>query len=425
MSIKVLVSGASIAGPMAAYWLAKAGARVTVVERFPKLRTSGQNVDIRSCGVTVMRRVPGMEKAVRAALVEMEGMSFVNDKGQPIATMKSTGDPDAQSLLSEYEILRGDLSKVLVDLAQDNDKIDYVFGEQIASMQQRDSGPVTVQFANGRLPTADYDLVVACDGATSRTRAMGFGCGPRDHINPVNVWAAYVDIQEDLLSGSKMGVGYSSPGGRVCYALGGLPSGGNKLTFMNVLHGAKDEDVTKPFRDAAQQGDKALKAFVADRFQDSGWKRHEMLEAMWKSDDFFASEWFQVKLPRLSKGNFVVVGDAGYAAGPTGGGTSLAMAGAYVLAGEIGRHKGDLAAGLQAYEERMRPIINDLQQIPKGVLTLMAPQTAWGIWVRNQVFRFVCWSMQFKGLFAWASVYFASSFGGGDQYALPVYEWDQ
>lgn len=68
-NLKVLVVGASIAGPTAAYWLAKAGANVTVIERFSKLRTSGQNVDIRSCGVTVMRKMPGMEEAVRAAVV--------------------------------------------------------------------------------------------------------------------------------------------------------------------------------------------------------------------------------------------------------------------------------------------------------------------------------------------------------------------
>lgn len=68
-NLKVLVVGASIAGPTAAYWLAKAGADVTVIERFPKLRTSGQNIDIRSCGVTVMRKMPGMEEAVRAAVV--------------------------------------------------------------------------------------------------------------------------------------------------------------------------------------------------------------------------------------------------------------------------------------------------------------------------------------------------------------------
>lgn len=131
----VLVVGASIAGPMAAYWLAKAGARVTVIERFPRLRTNGQGIDIRTTGVTVMRKIPGMEAAVRAKTTEMEGMSFVRDDGRPYGIIRATGNPDQQSLVSEYEIFRGDLAQVLFDLSKDNENVRYVFGEQIASMQ--------------------------------------------------------------------------------------------------------------------------------------------------------------------------------------------------------------------------------------------------------------------------------------------------
>lgn len=421
-NLKVLVVGASIAGPTAAYWLAKTGAHVTVIERFPALRTSGQNIDIRSCGVTVMRKMPGMEESVRANLVDMQGLSFVDKEGKPIAIMKSTGNADAQGLVSEYEIFRGDLARVLVDLGRDNDRIKYVFGEQIASMQQTESGPVTVQFQNG-LPTADYDLVVACDGASSRTRAMGFGCGVRDHINPLNIWAAYFDIEEDLMRGSKLGLGYSRPGGRSLYTMACVPTG-TKVTLMSVSSESTNIDATKEYRDAAKQGVKALKTYVTEQFPGPGWKHQEIMDGMWKTDQFYTSEWFQVKLPHLHKGSFVVVGDAGYATGPTGGGTSLALAGAYILAGEISKHKGDLAAGLQAYEERMRPIIDDLQQIPRGVLTFMAPQTAWGIWLRNQVFKFICWGMKFKGLFAWTSKFFSSAFAG-DKFNIPDYEWDE
>lgn len=71
--LKVLVVGASIAGPMAAYWLAKAGAEVTVVERYPVLRSGGQNIDIRTCGVTVVRRIPGLEAALKESLAPLEG----------------------------------------------------------------------------------------------------------------------------------------------------------------------------------------------------------------------------------------------------------------------------------------------------------------------------------------------------------------
>ena len=98
--LHVLVVGASIAGPATAYWLAKAGAKVTVLERFPSLRLGGQNVDIRTAGVTVMRKMTGMEAAVRAKIVPIEGISWVDNHGRPYGVLKSTGDPDQQSLIS-------------------------------------------------------------------------------------------------------------------------------------------------------------------------------------------------------------------------------------------------------------------------------------------------------------------------------------
>jgi 2-polyprenyl-6-methoxyphenol hydroxylase-like FAD-dependent oxidoreductase len=279
--LKVLVVGASIAGPTAAYWFAKAGAQVTIIERFPKLRTNGQNVDIRTAGVTVMRKMPGMEAAVRAKTMQMEGIRFVRDDGRPYGTIKATGNPDQQSLVSEYEIFRGDLAQTLFDLTKDNENIKYVFGEQVASMQQNEKddedGPLTVEFANG-LPTSQYDLVVACDGATSRTRAMGLGCGVRDHIKPTNCWAAYFSIKQDLLQGSKMGHSYSAPGGR-WIAVGPDPSGVNRVALMGI-HPRDNRDATLPFREAMKQGDKALKQFVAQHFQGVGWKTDEVVNGM-------------------------------------------------------------------------------------------------------------------------------------------------
>ncbi|KAI9355629.1 hypothetical protein DFJ73DRAFT_254201 [Zopfochytrium polystomum] len=93
-NLRVLIVGASIAGPTAAYWFARLRARVTVVERFPALRTNGQGIDIRTVGVTVMRRMPGMEAAVLAKKSALEDISFLGPDGRPVATFRATGDPD-------------------------------------------------------------------------------------------------------------------------------------------------------------------------------------------------------------------------------------------------------------------------------------------------------------------------------------------
>ena len=426
--LRVLIVGASVAGPTAAYWFAKAGASVTVIERFPKLRTAGQNIDIRTAGVTVMRKMQGMEAAVRAKTTSMDGLSFVRDNGRPYGTIRATGNPDQQSLVSEYEIFRGDLARILFDMTKDNKNIKYVFDEQIASMTQqpdakdrdKDGGPITVEFANNHLPTSDYDLVVACDGATSRTRAMGLGCGVRDHIKPFNCWAAYFSTSQDHLKGSTIAQGYSSLGGRFA-ALGPDPfsPGTNRVGLISIHPPNKDNTQLDSFREAQKQGDDALKRFVAEHYAGAGWKTDSIIQDMMSSTDFYASEVVQVKIPSVYKGRFVLVGDAGYAPGFTGGGTTLAIAGAYVLAGEICKHKDDLAAGLKSYEQRMAPLIADMQKIPPLVPTVMAPQTKWGIWLRNHIFAFIA----FTRILEMLQKFFAGALAHTDKYKLPDYPW--
>ena len=44
---RILISGASVAGPALAYWLRRHGFRPTVVERAPQLRGGGYAVDFR------------------------------------------------------------------------------------------------------------------------------------------------------------------------------------------------------------------------------------------------------------------------------------------------------------------------------------------------------------------------------------------
>jgi 2-polyprenyl-6-methoxyphenol hydroxylase-like FAD-dependent oxidoreductase len=418
--LKVLVVGASIAGPTTAYWLAKAGAKVTIIERFPSLRTGGQAIDIRTAGVSVMRKMLGMEAAVRSKSTQEEGVSFVRDDGRPYGVIRATGNPDRQSIVSEYEIFRGDLAKVLYDLTKDNKNINYIFGEQISSMQQGEAGnePITVEFENGTIPSK-YDLVVACDGATSRTRAMGLGCNTRDHIVPANSWAAYFSTEQDLLQGSRIGQGYSAVGGR-SITIGSDPSGGSRVMLM-IVHARGNQDMTLWFQNASAQGNDALKRYIARLYRGVGWKTEVAIQEMMKSEDFYASEIIQVKLPSLYKGRFVLVGDAGFAAGPTGGGTTLALAGAYYLAGEINKHQGDLAAGLNSYEEQMKPLIKDLQTIPPFVSTILAPQTAWGIWVRNNIFALIAWI----GIAEYAQKYLGAAFASSEAFPLPDYKWAQ
>lgn len=52
---KILISGASIAGPTLAFWLHRYGFEPTIVERANTLRLGGQNVDIKGAAQKVAR----------------------------------------------------------------------------------------------------------------------------------------------------------------------------------------------------------------------------------------------------------------------------------------------------------------------------------------------------------------------------------
>jgi 2-polyprenyl-6-methoxyphenol hydroxylase-like FAD-dependent oxidoreductase len=236
-------------------------------------------------------------------------------------------------------------------------------------------------------------------------------------MHPTGVWAAFCSLKSDLVQGSKVGQAYCAPGGRFM-AVATDEQGMNRVTFMGVSP-RNDSSATQLFRQAADKGDGALRQFVAQQYRHAGWKCDEAVAGMLDADDFYANESSQVKVPHLYKGRFVMVGDAGYAPGPTGTGTSLALAGAYILAGEVHKNNENLKAALEGYEASMRPMIEDMQKVPPLMPLFVAPQTAWGIWLRNNVFGLITKS----GIVNFVQKYAASAFAGPEKYTLPDYRW--
>ncbi|MEJ2889113.1 FAD-dependent monooxygenase [Actinomycetospora sp. OC33-EN06] len=165
---KVLVAGASIAGPALAHWLHRRGAEVTVVERAPGLRPGGQAVDARGVAKDVIVRM-GLDAPVRAARTPTAGAYTVDVDGNVLETYRAEDD-GGDGFISDIEILRGDLSRVLYDDTRDG--VEYVFGDRIAEITQ-DADGVDVTFEGGN--RRRFDLVIGADGLHSSLRAMAFG----------------------------------------------------------------------------------------------------------------------------------------------------------------------------------------------------------------------------------------------------------
>src|SRR3954452_24677438 len=116
--IRVLVTGASIAGPALAHWLCRRGAEVTVVEQAPGLRPGGQAVDARGVAKEVIRRM-GLDAAVRAVCTDTAGAYTVDANGNVLETYPAD-ENDGDGYVSEIEVLRGDFSQVLFDDSSDS-----------------------------------------------------------------------------------------------------------------------------------------------------------------------------------------------------------------------------------------------------------------------------------------------------------------
>jgi 2-polyprenyl-6-methoxyphenol hydroxylase-like FAD-dependent oxidoreductase len=190
---KVLIAGASIAGPTLAYWLDRYGMEPTVVERALELRLGGQNVDVRGAGRVVAART-GIEDAVRAAGTGEQGLAFVDATGAtqaafPATTRDGQGD-GGDSFTAELEILRGDLAEILYDHTRD--RVPYRFGDSIAALDD-DGRRVRVGFEHG--PEEDFDVVIAADGLRSTTREIAMP--EQADIRFLGLCMAYFTIPRD------------------------------------------------------------------------------------------------------------------------------------------------------------------------------------------------------------------------------------
>ncbi|MEU8638271.1 FAD-dependent monooxygenase [Amycolatopsis sp. NPDC048633] len=341
---RVLVAGASIAGPALAHWLSRRGAEVTVVERAPELRPGGQAVDARGVAKEVIRRM-GLDAAVRAARTETAGAHTVDAKGNVLETF-SADDDGGDGYIAEIEILRGDLSRVLHE--DTRDEVEYVFDDRIAELTQ-DADGVDVVFASG--DRRRFDLVVGADGLHSSLREMVFG--PRERfVRHLGSVLAFYSVPNEF--GLERWMLDHQEAGRSA-GLRPLPDATRAMAVLSFSAAEFDVD----HRDVEAQ-----KRLLRERMAGFGWLTPQILAHLDDTPDFYLDQIAQVVLDRWSNGRVVLLGDAAFSSSPlSGGGTGLALVGAYLLAGELAATGWDPAAGFAGYERLMRPFVEANQEI--------------------------------------------------------------
>ncbi|MBE8523017.1 FAD-dependent monooxygenase [Amycolatopsis sp. H6(2020)] len=365
---RVLISGASIAGPALAFWLHRAGFAVTVVEKAAELRVGGYPIDVRGTALDAVERM-GILPRLQDLHISTRRLTFLDADGGEIASLA----PDAiirGTDGEDLEIRRGDLIRTLYDLVRDD--VEVRFGDTVETLTD-DADGVDVTFRSGRRDR--YDLVIGADGLHSRTRELVFGDEKPFHHYLGYCFAGFTMPNDFGLF--REGLTWSTPGkGAALYAV--LDS----EEVHGFLVSARPEPPLEAFRDPEAQRD-----LIARTFDGDGWEIPRMVAAMRQADDLFFDVVSQIRMPRWSSGRVALAGDAAHAPSfLTGQGTSLALVGAYVLGHALAAFP-DHTAAFAAYEKRLRGFVEANQaMVGEGQATLF-PATAEALERRNTMLR--------------------------------------
>ncbi|TQS46154.1 FAD-dependent monooxygenase [Cryptosporangium phraense] len=349
---RVLISGASIAGPALAFWLDRYGFDVTVVEKADGIRTGGQAVDFKGPVHRTVLEKMGILDAVEQASVGSDDGAIVNAKGRRIGVV-----PGAFAG-GEINIPRGDLARILYDLTAES--CEYVFGDSIATLTETADG-VDVTFVHREPRT--FDLVIGADGIHSTVRRLAFGPESRfvTHLGYYYALAGLDAGDDDVM--------YNEPGRMAAL-------GGSKAPAFFVFAGRLEPGVRE---DVAAQ-----KQRVAEAYRGGKWRLPELVGKLEGASEFYLDSISRVTVEHYSAGRVALVGDSAYGNALGGFGTGLAMVGAYVLAGELGLAGGDYGMAFGRYEEKFRDYASVSRKVNAG--RLLAPRGWVGIVGRNVLF---------------------------------------
>jgi 2-polyprenyl-6-methoxyphenol hydroxylase-like FAD-dependent oxidoreductase len=365
--MKVLISGAGIAGLTVAYWLRRYGFTTTIVERAPSLLTGGYKIDVRGTALQVLRRM-GIHDAVVAASTDMQGALLVDGEGKVLNRM--SGDEFGHRVGEDLEIVRGTLCQILKDHISD---AEFIFGDSIQAISQSVDS-IQVEFKKNSV--REFDLVIGADGLHSNVRELVFGDESR-FVRDLGLYLCVYTVP-NYLNLDRMEMQYSELG-RVAAVWSSRGDVNAKACFGFAA------PVRIDLRDRAQQ-----QRALAKVYEGIGWEVPRLLELMPNAHDFYFDVAAQIRMDHWSQGRVVLVGDAGYCASPMSGqGTSLALIGAYVLAGELAAASGAYQTAFRQYEEEMRPFVMVNQELGLKAANLMRSKEKENVfgWLLEQIMR--------------------------------------
>jgi 2-polyprenyl-6-methoxyphenol hydroxylase-like FAD-dependent oxidoreductase len=367
--MRIVINGVGIAGPTLAYWLRKAGHDVLLVEAAPQLRRGGYAIDFWGVGYDIAEKM-GLLPRVRELGYQMRGARFVDRHGR-----KRGGFPtdvfDRMTNGRYTTVQRSDLAATIYGALEGT--VETIFGDSVARIEEVGScARVSFDHAAPR----ETDLVVGADGLHSRVRRLAFGPDSAFEVSLGYHVAAFA-VEGYRPRDELVIVIHGAPGRLVAR----FPLRDDRMVFLFVF---RDEYLTGERPSTEQQ----RKAALARVFADVGWECPQILAAMEDVGDVYFDRASQIRMDCWTSGRTALVGDAAACVSLMAGeGSALAMAEAYVLAGELRQCGGDQGAAFARYQQRLMPFVKRKQASAAKFASSFAPRTAFGVAFRDLVTR--------------------------------------
>jgi 2-polyprenyl-6-methoxyphenol hydroxylase-like FAD-dependent oxidoreductase len=365
--MKILISGAGIAGPTLAYWLVRRGMTPTIVEKAPTLRTGGYVIDFWGAGFEVASRMGLLADFVRTGYAVRE-VRVVDRRGRKVSGFPAAAF--AGAVASGFTSLpRGDLAASIYDAL--GDTTETIFGDTITRIHQTVDDVHVVFERHG---ARRFDLVVGADGLHSRVRELVFG--------PETRFERYLGIKVAAFEIN----GYR-PRDELVYVM--YPQVGQEVSRFSMrndrtmfLFTFADRDPHVPASLADQT------ALLRERFANSGWECRQILDALDRVPDLYFDRVSQIEMNEpWANGRVTLVGDAAFCVSLLGGqGSALAMTAAYILAGELCRAEGRYQNAFLRYQQLFGPFVSIKQRAARRFAGAFAPKSRISLFVRNKLF---------------------------------------
>lgn len=350
--LDIVVVGGAIGGAAAALLLARAGARVTLLEKVAHPRAVGAGIGLAENGLAVLESL-GLGPALAATARAVTAGRVVDARGRVLLSL-----PGAPRVVM---IRRSELHGLLLDALASERRITRHFGVEVEAATA--DGHVRAQGKTGAFELRG-DLVIGADGVHSRVRAGG-----RFEARVSQPGIAYVRGLVDDETLARGEEAWTAAG-----IFGSFPVAGGTYLYASAGSAA--------CRDAVAAGDlDGFRAAWARAYAPAG----QILAGVTRWEDLVVNRVLRVDCRRWSDGKVVLVGDAAHAMAPNlGQGANSALVDAAVLLDEL-RGADVLSVALAAYQARRRSPVRRVA-VTAARLGALAEQTGpVARWMRDRL----------------------------------------